>query len=72
MLAAQYYTITRRNTEMKKLIALAIAAAFSMTSMAGFAADKDAKKPAATKDAKKGSDDTHKSDKAKAKSKTKR
>ena len=59
---------------MNKLIAIGIAAAFALTSVSGFAADtggKDAKKPAATKDAKKGSDDMHKSDKAKAKSKTK-
>lgn len=68
---------------MNKLIAIAIAAAFALTSVPGFAADaagkgakksaasKEAKKPAASKDATKGKDDMKKSDKAKAKSKSK-
>lgn len=61
---------------MNKLIAIAIAiaGAFAFSSVSGFAADtaKETKKPAATKDVKKGSDDMHKSDKSKTKSKTKR
>lgn len=60
---------------MNKLIAAFIAAAFAVTSVSGFAADtagKGAKKSAASKETNKGKDDLKKSDKAKAKSKSKK